>query len=240
MHDIDEYIQAQLILAALNLSTHLLRPGGAFVAKIFRGRDASLLYSQLRVFFGKVSCTKPKSSRNSSIEAFVVGQDFRLPQGYIPTSLAPMLDHGYGGQNELCGANRVLVPFVACGDLSGYDADQNYALGGDEYTYREPVQSPIAPKAYTRKNTKVAASYKRIAALAAKTQQEGDQNSVDAGEAAAGSSPSLHDPPSFVSPPVPDWLYNEPLLTSMEALNQLHNQVENLPTRGPFLLPKAT
>ena len=62
LHDIDEYIQvalkkffvqtnikcnphqAQLLLAALNISTHVLRSGGTFVAKIFRGKDVSLLY----------------------------------------------------------------------------------------------------------------------------------------------------------------------------------------------------
>ena len=68
LHDIDEYVQAQLLLAALNITTHLLRPGGAFVAKIFRGKDITLLYSQLKVFFKDVCCAKPKSSRNSSIE----------------------------------------------------------------------------------------------------------------------------------------------------------------------------
>ena len=36
LHDIDEYIQAQLLLAALNITTHVLRHGGTFVAKIFR------------------------------------------------------------------------------------------------------------------------------------------------------------------------------------------------------------
>ena len=36
LHDIDEYIQAQLLLAALNITTHLLKHGGTFVAKIFR------------------------------------------------------------------------------------------------------------------------------------------------------------------------------------------------------------
>jgi 23S rRNA U2552 (ribose-2'-O)-methylase RlmE/FtsJ len=43
----DEYVQAQLILAALTIVTHVLRPGGTFVAKIFRGKDVSLLYSQV-------------------------------------------------------------------------------------------------------------------------------------------------------------------------------------------------
>eukprot|EP01032_Pedospumella_encystans_P032017 gene32017-36147_t len=36
LHDIDEYMQAQLLLAALNITTNILRPGGNFVAKIFR------------------------------------------------------------------------------------------------------------------------------------------------------------------------------------------------------------
>lgn len=67
LHDMDEYIQAQLLLAALNITTHVLRPGGSFVAKIFRGKDITLLYTQLKVFFPKVTCSKPRSSRNSSI-----------------------------------------------------------------------------------------------------------------------------------------------------------------------------
>ena len=42
----DEFVQAQLILAALTIVTHVLRPGGSFVAKVFRGKEVSLLYSQ--------------------------------------------------------------------------------------------------------------------------------------------------------------------------------------------------
>jgi len=71
LHDIDEYIQAQLLLAALNITTHVLKDGGVFVAKIFRGRDITLLYSQLRIFFPKVTVAKPMSSRNSSIGMIV-------------------------------------------------------------------------------------------------------------------------------------------------------------------------
>ena len=47
VHDMDEYIQAQLILAALIIVISILKPNGAFVAKIFRQEDASLLYSQV-------------------------------------------------------------------------------------------------------------------------------------------------------------------------------------------------
>ena len=34
LHDIDEFIQAQLLLAALNITTHVLKRGGTFVAKV--------------------------------------------------------------------------------------------------------------------------------------------------------------------------------------------------------------
>ncbi len=45
------------------------------------------------------------------------------------------------GKNELTGSNRVIVPFVTCGDLSGYDADKSYPL--EEGEYIEPIQKPI-------------------------------------------------------------------------------------------------
>lgn len=88
LHDVDEYVQAQLILAvikkfnmilliiyffnwfilkALNITTHVLREGGTFCAKIFRGKDVTLLYEQLKLFFTDVTVAKPKSSRNSSL-----------------------------------------------------------------------------------------------------------------------------------------------------------------------------
>lgn len=35
----------QLILAALNITTFVLAEGGTFVAKIFRGKDTTLLYT---------------------------------------------------------------------------------------------------------------------------------------------------------------------------------------------------
>ncbi|XP_020582966.1 putative tRNA (cytidine(32)/guanosine(34)-2'-O)-methyltransferase isoform X4 [Phalaenopsis equestris] len=36
LHDMDEFVQSQLILAALTIVTHVLRVGGKFIAKIFR------------------------------------------------------------------------------------------------------------------------------------------------------------------------------------------------------------
>ncbi|GBC00526.1 hypothetical protein RclHR1_03890011 [Rhizophagus clarus] len=141
LHDMDEYIQAQLLLSALNITTNILHPGGTFIAKIFRGKDITLLYSQLKIFFPIVTCSKPRSSRNSSIEAFVVCQNYTPPKDYIPTMINPLLDLPYGEQNELLGPNRVIVPFIACGDLSGFDSDMTYPL---EKKSLDPLQPPIS------------------------------------------------------------------------------------------------
>jgi tRNA (cytidine32/guanosine34-2'-O)-methyltransferase len=182
LHDIDEYMQAQLLLAALNITTNVLRIGGNFVAKIFRGRDVSLLYSQLRCFFREVTVAKPKSSRNSSIESFVVCRDFCPPPGFVISMDTLLLDHKYTAdvdsataaglgpdaasaeRNEMVGPSAVIVPFVACGDLSGfdYDPDKSYPLeleeANGEYTYIDPVQPPISPNYSTYLKNKRAAA----------------------------------------------------------------------------------
>ncbi len=160
LHDMDEFVQAQLILAALTIVTHVLRPGGNFVAKIFRGKDISLLYTQLKIFFPVVTCAKPKSSRNSSIEAFVVCEGYLPPEGFDHKDLYRLLERASsqsGGldcaSSWLEGPSKLIVPFLACGDLRGFDADQSYPLqtsgAGSEkesaYQSLAPVQPPIAP-----------------------------------------------------------------------------------------------
>jgi tRNA (cytidine32/guanosine34-2'-O)-methyltransferase len=163
LHDVDEYLQSQLLLAAALVSTHVLRKEGTLVAKIFRGRNASYLYSQLRLLFGRVSVAKPASSRNSSMEAFVVCQRFRggpyadLPLdigGYV--NLQDYAADDADGEEAPRGSDDWepgLVPFVACGDLSGWngqalDSDKSYPLdvgGGGAPSYIPPVAPPIDP-----------------------------------------------------------------------------------------------
>ena len=149
LHDIDEFIQAQLVLAALNITTHVLKISARskFVAKIFRGKDITLLVSQLKLFFAKVSISKPRSSRNSSIEAFIVCEAYQPPRDYVPNMQNPLLDQRYSDYNELAGSNRCLVPFIACGDLNSHCSDMNYPLVIDdrEYKFCSPVLSPIDP-----------------------------------------------------------------------------------------------
>lgn len=38
-HDMDQYIQSQLLVAALNICVKTLKPEGNFIAKIFKGSD---------------------------------------------------------------------------------------------------------------------------------------------------------------------------------------------------------
>lgn len=98
LHDLDIYIQSQLLYSALNLAIGVLRPGGKFVAKVFRGRDVDLIYAQLRTVFEKVSVAKPRSSRASSLEAFVVCE------GFIP----PVRGHDHDGEGDNKGAMEAL------------------------------------------------------------------------------------------------------------------------------------
>lgn len=39
-----------------------------------------------------------------------------------------MIYYRYSSENELLGLSNVVVPFVACGDLSGFNSDKSYPL----------------------------------------------------------------------------------------------------------------
>lgn len=128
-HDLDEFIQSQLLLAALNITTFILETGGAFVAKLFRGKDISLMIAQFRLFFELVHVVKPKSSRTSSIEAFIVCRNFKLPQGYEPkmfdllTNVAN--DSSLNAIAQKGTRSCSLIPFLMCGDLNDLRPESN-------------------------------------------------------------------------------------------------------------------
>ena len=187
LHDVDEYLQGQLLLAAVLISTHVLCPAGTFVAKIFRGSQVGFLCSQLRILFDVVSVAKPTSSRNSSMESFVVCQNFKgLPwMVNLPLNLGGYVDFGEllaekrrkqegevgegdsGHDGELRSSatasesddavERTILPFLACGDLSGWtcelpddvdlqelDADKSYPVSSqDAGSYVAPPAPPI-------------------------------------------------------------------------------------------------
>lgn len=90
LHDLDIHIQSQLLYSALTLAIRVLRPGGKFVAKIFRGKDVDLIYAQLKLLFRHVHVAKPRSSRASSIEAFVVCEDYTPIPDWSPDLSQPL------------------------------------------------------------------------------------------------------------------------------------------------------
>lgn len=173
LHDLDIYIQSQLLWAALNLALCVLKPGGKFVAKIFRGKDVDLLYAQMKVLFEQVTVAKPRSSRASSVEAFIVCVNFQPPKGFKASLENPLgagrvvrsegearrersvgsrktredgvveLEFGSDSEGEDEG-NRWIAPFLACGDLSAFDADASHKLP-EGHVSLDPVQPPTAP-----------------------------------------------------------------------------------------------
>ncbi|SBS81867.1 ribosomal RNA methyltransferase, putative [Plasmodium ovale] len=83
MNDIDEFIQSQLILSSLKVCCSVLKIGGNFISKIFRGEHTGLLILHLNKFFERVYVCKPQSSRNKSLESFLVCLNFSLPLSNI-------------------------------------------------------------------------------------------------------------------------------------------------------------
>lgn len=101
IHQVDEFVHAQLMVAAITMALRMLRKGGTFVAKVFAEPytpSTRMLLAQLRRLFAHVELAKPPSSRASSAEHFVVGLDF---QG----SDAPMSTIQYNFLGDLQGYN---------------------------------------------------------------------------------------------------------------------------------------
>jgi tRNA (cytidine32/guanosine34-2'-O)-methyltransferase len=174
LHDLDIYVQSQLLWAALNLALCVLKPGGRFVAKIFRGKDVDILYAQLKTVFESVIVAKPRSSRASSVEAFIVCTNFQPPSGFkasLDSPLGAMQKLKPMPTSEHCGNSarvlrndgiveldveteqesvtqehdiRWIAPFLAGGDLSSYDADASHKLP-EGHVSLDPIQPPTAP-----------------------------------------------------------------------------------------------
>lgn len=58
---------------ALEVAERLLRPGGHFVVKVLEGGDMKTFVEQARSIFEAVKIKRPRSTRDGSTEAFVVG-----------------------------------------------------------------------------------------------------------------------------------------------------------------------
>ena len=70
-----------LVEAALHFAVEVLRPGGAFVAKVLAGGADASLVAELKRRFGEVKHAKPPASRKGSSEWYVVAKGFKGPPG---------------------------------------------------------------------------------------------------------------------------------------------------------------
>lgn len=68
-----------LVEAAADFATRVLKPGGAFVAKVLGGGADGPLLAGLKQRFESVRHAKPPASRKESSETFLVAQGFRGP-----------------------------------------------------------------------------------------------------------------------------------------------------------------
>lgn len=69
-----------MILAelALEMAERVLKPGGAFVVKLFQGEGSDAFLRDVRQRFDKVSVRKPKASRPRSREVYIVAVGHKL------------------------------------------------------------------------------------------------------------------------------------------------------------------
>ncbi|KAL0244378.1 hypothetical protein GEMRC1_008462 [Eukaryota sp. GEM-RC1] len=134
---LDQYLQSTLVSSALDIATAVLRHGGNFVAKIFRAFVCPItLLSHLMQLFENVHIVKPRSSRNSSLEAFVVCLNYRPPADYV----SPLL-RDEESISRFSEETKKLLPLLSCGDLSSYDSDMSYQLNSNDVL--PAVQPPI-------------------------------------------------------------------------------------------------
>lgn len=68
-----------LVEAGLEFAREVLRPGGAYVAKVLAGGADNDLVAELKRNFGTVKHAKPPASRKDSSEWYVVAQGFKGP-----------------------------------------------------------------------------------------------------------------------------------------------------------------
>jgi len=62
---------------ALDFSVQVLKPGGAFLVKIFQGSGFNELYKVIQGNFTRVTTRKPKASRARSAEIYILATGFR-------------------------------------------------------------------------------------------------------------------------------------------------------------------
>lgn len=77
VRSLDQARSEALFERALEIATSVLAPGGNFVGKLFQGPDFKKLIEAVRTQFDQAKSAKPASSRQISIEQYVIGKGFK-------------------------------------------------------------------------------------------------------------------------------------------------------------------
>ncbi len=81
-----------------------------------------------------------------------MGQGYQPPSDLQPSDLLSLFETRLENQcnentknteNNFTQKSSPLVPFLACGDLSGFDSDKTYSLEKD-YVSLDPIQEPLS------------------------------------------------------------------------------------------------
>ncbi len=78
MATVDQPRAMYLCELALDFAREVLKPGGGMVVKVFQGEGFDQYLRELRTAFAKVVTRKPKASRPSSREVYLVAGNFKL------------------------------------------------------------------------------------------------------------------------------------------------------------------
>lgn len=73
----DQARSMHLAELALEFAVQHLKPGGAFVVKVFQGEGFDEYVREMRVHFDKVTVRKPKASRDRSAEVYMLGKGLK-------------------------------------------------------------------------------------------------------------------------------------------------------------------
>ena len=77
IRSLDQARSEALFERALEIAAAVLAPGGNFVGKLFQGPDFKKLTEAVRAKFETAKTAKPESSRQISIEQYVIGKGFK-------------------------------------------------------------------------------------------------------------------------------------------------------------------
>jgi 23S rRNA (uridine2552-2'-O)-methyltransferase len=75
---VDQPRSMYLVELALDLARRVLKPGGSFVCKVFQGAGIDEFVNDTRNSFKRVRVMKPKASRASSREVYLVARNYQL------------------------------------------------------------------------------------------------------------------------------------------------------------------